>query len=152
MSSHTQMNTPVHTNSLQNKIFVWSGIIVVVVALFFLISSFGGTTSVSDSAYNTLLGSQEFISTYKATPHAELIDVRTPAEFNTSHIAGAIDIDYEGPDFETAVKALDHSKTYFVYCRSGNRSGKATAIMQQDGIAHIYQLQGGIIAAPALLQ
>ena len=146
------MNAPVHKSSLQNKILVWSGIVMVVIALSFFVSSFGGTTSVSNNTYNTLLSSQEFISTYKATPHAELIDVRTPAEFDAGHIAGAVDIDYEGSGFETAVKALDPSKTYFVYCRSGNRSGKATAIMQQDGIAHIYQLQGGISAAPALLQ
>ena len=123
-------------------------IVAVIAVLFFLVISFGGPSS----GYNTLLGSQEFMTTYKATPGAELIDVRTPAEFSAGHIAGAVDIDFEDSGFETAVKALDPSKTYFVYCRSGNRSGQATAIMQRDGIEHIYQLQGGISAAPALLQ
>lgn len=133
---------------MKKKIFIGLGIVVVIAALFFFASSSGG----SSSGYNKLLSSQEFITTYKATPNAELVDVRTPAEFDAGHIAGAVDIDYEGSGFEAAVKALDPSKTYFVYCRSGSRSGKATAIMQQDGIAHIYQLQDGVSAAPALLQ
>ena len=134
---------------MKKSLYTGFGIVAVIAVLFFLVTSFGGPSS---GGYNTLLGSQEFMTTYKATPGAELIDVRTPAEFSAGHIAGAVDIDFEDPGFETAVKALDPSKTYFVYCRSGNRSGQATAIMQRDGIGHIYQLQGGVSAAPALLQ
>ncbi len=137
---------------MKKNLYIGSGIVVVIAVLFFLVSSFGGPSSSGNGTYNTLLSSQDFMTTFKATANAELVDVRTPAEFDAGHIAGAIDIDYEGSGFETAVKALDPSKTYFVYCRSGNRSGQATAIMQRDGIVHIYQLQGGINAAPALLQ
>ncbi|MEI6057456.1 MAG: rhodanese-like domain-containing protein [bacterium] len=140
------------SKSTQNKIFAGVGVVVLIAALFFLVSSFSGPSVSGNGIFNTILSSQDFMTTYKATRNAELVDVRTPAEFDAGHIAGAVDIDYEGSGFEIAVKALDPSKTYFVYCRSGNRSGKATAIMQQDGIAHIYQLQGGVSAAPALLQ
>ncbi|MFA6158570.1 MAG: rhodanese-like domain-containing protein [Candidatus Paceibacterota bacterium] len=135
-------------NSLRGKTFAGFGAVALVAALLFLVSSFSGPSS----GYNTTLGSQEFISRYRATPNAELVDVRTPAEFDSGHIAGAVDIDFEGPGFEAAVKALDRSKTYFVYCHSGNRSGKATAVMRQEGIAHIYQLQGGVASASALVR
>jgi rhodanese-related sulfurtransferase len=40
---------------------------------------------------------------------------------------------------------LDKSKTYAVYCRSGNRSGQATALMAKDGFTSIFNLEGGLI-------
>lgn len=74
-----------------------------------------------------------------------LIDVRTAGEFSSGHIAGAKNIDWESGTFERDVLALDKNKTYAVYCRSGNRSGQATAQMAKDGFTHVYNLDGGII-------
>ena len=74
-----------------------------------------------------------------------LIDVRTAGEFASGHIAGAMNIDWESGTFERDVLALDKTKTYAVYCRSGNRSGQATASMAKDGFTSIFNLNGGII-------
>ena len=74
-----------------------------------------------------------------------LIDVRTAGEFASGHIAGAMNIDWESGTFERDVLALDKTKTYAVYCRSGNRSGQATAQMAKDGFTSIFNLNGGII-------
>jgi rhodanese-related sulfurtransferase len=74
-----------------------------------------------------------------------LIDVRTAGEFASGHIKDAINIDWESGTFERDVLALDKKKTYAVYCRSGNRSGQATAQMAKDGFTSIYNLNGGII-------
>ena len=79
-----------------------------------------------------------------ATPGVTVVDVRTPEEFASGHIEGAVNIDVEGPDFATGIAGLDPSKTYAVYCRAGNRSQVAVAQMSQAGIAHIYELQTGI--------
>ncbi len=73
------------------------------------------------------------------------VDVRTPAEFASGHIEGAINIDWESGHFEADINALDKTKSYAIYCRSGNRSGQASALMVQDGFKSIYNLKGGVI-------
>jgi phage shock protein E len=73
------------------------------------------------------------------------VDVRTPGEFMTGHIQGAQNIDFESGNFENEISALDKDGTYAVYCRSGNRSGQAVAIMHDAGFHNVYNLNGGII-------
>ena len=73
------------------------------------------------------------------------LDVRTPGEFMTGHIQGAQNIDFESGNFENEIAALDKNATYAVYCRSGNRSGQAVAIMHDAGFHNVYNLNGGII-------
>ena len=76
----------------------------------------------------------------------EIIDVRTPEEFAEGHLPGADLIDISAPDFVDRIEALDRSATYFVYCRSDNRSGQATALMADLGFDSIYELEGGTVA------
>lgn len=130
-----------------NKNLITIGAVVLVVILFVFIGSNKTNTSNkpntatalnATSNINPLLESQEFISKYKSTLNSVLIDVRTPAEFNTSHIASAINIDYEDSSFTEEINKLDKTKTYFIYCRSGNRSGRAHKIMKDAGIENIY--------------
>ena len=73
-----------------------------------------------------------------------VLDVRTPGEFQSEHLENAINVDYEGSNFEGEVQKLDKSKTYAVYCRSGRRSGLATEIMAKDGFKSMFNLDGGI--------
>ena len=73
------------------------------------------------------------------------VDVRTPGEFITGHIQGAQNIDFESGNFENQISTLDKNGTYAVYCRSGNRSGQAVAIMHDAGFHNVYNLNGGII-------
>ena len=78
--------------------------------------------------------------------NAVVLDVRTDAEVAEGIIPNAIHIDiYSGQDFIDALEELDKSKNYYVYCRSGNRSGKACEIMEELGFANAYNLQGGIL-------
>ena len=77
---------------------------------------------------------------------AQIIDVRTPAEFASGHIDGAVNIDVSAPDFTEQIAELDPAKTYAVYCRSANRSAVATDYMAQQGFGSVYDLTGGIIA------
>lgn len=97
------------------------------------------------------LSGKDFIDTYKSTENSVLLDVRTPNEYASSHIASAINIDFENQTFLSEIKKLDTSKTYFVYCRSGNRSGKAVTIMKNNGFKNIYELSGGLNASPELV-
>lgn len=75
-----------------------------------------------------------------------VLDVRTPQEFAEGHIDGATMVDFEAPTFADEVGRLDPTANYLVYCRSGNRSGQAVAVMQQLGFEHIWDLDGGVIS------
>jgi len=74
-----------------------------------------------------------------------VLDVRTPAEFSSGHIKNAINIDIYNDYFNSDISALDKSKSYAVYCRSGKRSVDASNEMDQIGISSTYNLNGGII-------
>jgi rhodanese-related sulfurtransferase len=73
------------------------------------------------------------------------LDVRTPGEFMTGHIEGAQNIDFESGSFKSDIESLNKNGTYAVYCRSGNRSGQAVAIMHEAGFHNVYNLEGGVI-------
>ncbi|MFZ1410149.1 MAG: rhodanese-like domain-containing protein [Micropruina sp.] len=79
-------------------------------------------------------------------PNTVLLDVRTPAEYDQGHLAGAVNLDLNSSGFAGAVAALEPTKRYAVYCRSGTRSQTAMSIMQSQGIDEVYHLGGGIAA------
>ena len=74
----------------------------------------------------------------------QLIDIRTPGEFNAGHIKGAKMIDFYAPDFREKLAGLDKKQPVYVYCRSGNRSGQAVRILQGMGFKEVVNLQRGI--------
>ena len=76
-----------------------------------------------------------------------ILDVRTEEEFESGYIKGALNMDiHGGADFLSSIDALDKSKSYFVYCRSGARSGQACQLMSQMGFSAVYNLEGGVLA------
>lgn len=75
-----------------------------------------------------------------------VLDVRTPEEFAEGHVEGATLIDFYEPDFAERIAALDRGTTYVVYCRSGNRSGQATALMAEQGFVAVNDVGGGVLA------
>lgn len=75
-----------------------------------------------------------------------IIDVRTPEEYNSGFLKGAINIDFHHDEFEILIDELDKRKKYFVYCRSGNRSRHAMFLMRDLGFEEVYNLEGGIIS------
>jgi rhodanese-related sulfurtransferase len=74
-----------------------------------------------------------------------VLDVRTPGEFAESHLAGAVNLDVQAVDFETRLRGLDRTKTYLVYCRTGNRSRKAIQAMQRLGFQSVFHMTQGIV-------
>ena len=46
-------------------------------------------------------------------------------------------------DFREKIQELDRDKPVYLYCRSGNRSGKASKIMDELGFKEIVDLKGG---------
>jgi rhodanese-related sulfurtransferase len=115
------------------------GIGVFAVGIIALLTFFGG-------ARTQELSGASFVETHQKTPGAVLLDVRTPWEFATGHLEGALNVDFENPTFTSEVQKLDKTKPYFLYCRSGNRSGQAIAIMKKEGFKNITELEGGIVS------
>jgi rhodanese-related sulfurtransferase len=72
-----------------------------------------------------------------------LLDVRTPGEVADGKIPGAIEIDYQGKNFEKQIDALGREKSYIVYCAAGGRSSKAANMMSQMGFRNVFNLTGG---------
>lgn len=92
------------------------------------------------------LSQEDWISQFEADENAVILDVRTEAEYNDGIILNAINIDiHKGQKFITELEALDKSKNYYVYCRSGARSAKACEIMNELGFETAYNLLGGIL-------
>jgi rhodanese-related sulfurtransferase len=73
-----------------------------------------------------------------------LVDVRTPGEFNTERIKGAINIDVNDSAFVSTISKLDKNKPYFLYCGIGKRSARAAAIMREHGFKMVYDLEKGL--------
>jgi rhodanese-related sulfurtransferase len=91
------------------------------------------------------LSQEEWAEQYSQDENAFLLDVRTLEEVEEGIIPNAVHIDiYGGQEFLNELEKLDKSKNYYVYCRSGNRSGQACAIMQSIGFGNAYNLLGGI--------
>jgi hypothetical protein len=67
----------------------------------------------------------EYIKKNRRNPNFVILDIRTPQEFQSGYIEGAINIDYYSPAFPADLDKLDKSKTYFIYCRTGRRTADA---------------------------
>ena len=91
------------------------------------------------------IGAEEF-STLKDLGGHIVLDVRSPGELADGAIPGYKMINMFDPSFRTEIEKLDKSKTYLVYCRSGNRSGQTCAMMAEMGFENLYNLSGGIFA------
>jgi rhodanese-related sulfurtransferase len=90
------------------------------------------------------MDAQNFEMKLKATKGPILLDVRTPAEYASGHIAGATELDYYSKDFKAGANKLDKTKPVFVYCASGVRSNAAVGVLKDLGFKEIYDLRGGI--------
>lgn len=75
-----------------------------------------------------------------------ILDVRTPAEFQSGAVAGAINLDIYAADFKSRLSQLDKNKKYLVYCRTGHRSAQAALMMKDLKFKEVYDLSGGVTA------
>ncbi|MDO1511864.1 rhodanese-like domain-containing protein [Maribacter confluentis] len=92
------------------------------------------------------LSQQDWEEQLENDPNAVILDVRTEEELEDGIIPNSINLDiYKGQEFVEELQKLDKSKNYYVYCRSGNRSGQACSIMNSLGIENAYNLQGGFM-------
>jgi len=98
----------------------------------------------------TNLTASEFSEKLSHTSSAQLIDVRSPKEFRSGHLADALNINWNSDDFMSKAGHLGPSKSVFVYCLSGSRSEEAAQKLRSSGFRDVYELDGGILKWRAL--
>ncbi len=66
-----------------------------------------------------------------------IIDVRTEGEYNNSHYSGAVNIPVDEIADRISELNLDKDEIFIVYCRSGNRAGKAKEELEAMGYTNV---------------
>lgn len=103
------------------------------------------STTVVNVAADSTQSLHPFIEDYNQHPNALLIDIRTPEEYSSGHIPGAVNIDFYDPLFIQSIQAVAGDKTLFIYCRSGSRSNNALRQLVNTNI-DVRELRGGILS------
>ena len=87
-----------------------------------------------------ILSAKQMISQNK---NITMLDVRTQKERDLGAIESSKHLDYFSDDFDEKLKTLDMSKKYIVYCKSGGRSSKTVAKLQDLGYIDVFNMLGG---------
>lgn len=64
-----------------------------------------------------------------------VIDVRTPDEWSSGHLENAMNIEWQ--DILNITNSVTKDEKIYLYCRSGNRSGRATQILIDAGYSNV---------------
>jgi len=88
---------------------------------------------------------EEFAQKIQSTSQPQILDVRSPKEYSDQHLDNALNINWNGNDFDEKAAGLDKSKPVFVYCLSGGRSSKAAQKLNEMGFKEVYEMDGGIV-------
>lgn len=120
-------------------------------SLLFATASFNATTFPLQAAETVAThiqhvdpkGAAKLIETNK---EVVILDIRTPAEFESGHIDKAVNVDFFDKSFGEKIQKLDKSKTYLVHCAAGSRSTKSLEQFKAKGFKEIYHLDGGFSA------
>jgi thioredoxin 1 len=110
-----------------------------------LISFLSILLTASAGLAQTQLSTSDFQNKLNATKQAQLLDVRTPEEYNQGHLEKAENIDYRNTAFKEQIEKLDKNKPVFVYCLSGGRSAAAAKVLHEKGFTNVYEMQGGYL-------
>lgn len=127
--------------------------IVTLIALTLLFVSCKGQTQETEgetAVINESIDAKVFAEKLQSTENLQIIDVRTPDEFNSKHLDNAVNIDINSPSFTTEISKLDKSRPTFVYCLSGGRSATALSKMKALGFTEAYNMKGGMLKWNAL--
>lgn len=87
----------------------------------------------------------EEMQTIIKSDYVQLIDVRSPEEYNEGHIENSQNIDYYSDTFSEDILVLDKTKPVILYCKSGKRSKASSIILLEAGFEKVYDLDGGIL-------
>ncbi len=107
---------------------------------------FFGTMFSCSAQSTTVLSATDFESSI-AKDSVQILDVRTPGEYESGHIKGSLLADWNNQEeYKRRIAFVDKKKPVYVYCLAGVRSAAAAEKMRADGFEKVYELKGGINA------
>lgn len=124
-------------------------ILIALVMLNFLTTACGTSEAAETQSIEEVMNKQQRVSkeTFKAflaeNKDVQLVDVRTPEEYNAGTIDGATNMNFNGPEFQSQLESLDKEKPVMIFCKSGGRSGQTLEMMKQMGFSTVLELEGG---------
>ena len=113
-----------------------------IIALLLFILVFSGCAAKSEKASYRQVSTDEAINIMKEEKDYIILDVRTPEEFKSKHIPGAINIPNETIGTEEIPELPDKEQLIMIYCRSGNRSKQAAEKLAAQGYTNIVEFGG----------
>ncbi|WP_245833621.1 rhodanese-like domain-containing protein [Nonlabens spongiae] len=115
--------------------------IILIMAFF----SFINTVRGQSSEHITIVGFNTFQKAV-AQENVQIVDVRTPEEFEEGTIGKAVNIDFfDKENFKSEFLKFDKTKPIYIFCRSGNRSQKAAHRLVDMGFENVIDLEGGYL-------
>lgn len=107
-------------------------------------STLAGISCTAQGNFETM-NNEQFKKAIGKVDEVQLVDVRTPSEYEAGHINNAILLDCKADSFVSrATAVLPKTKTVAVYCRSGRRSAMAANLLTEAGYK-VINLDGGIL-------
>lgn len=96
-----------------------------------------GQSKLSPAAFEAMLQKDSTV---------QLVDVRTPEEYQQGYIANAQNLNLYDADFAQKIAKLDKTRPVMVYCAKGARSASAAEQLSKQGFPQVYDLEGGMTA------
>ena len=113
-----------------------------IIALLLFVLVLSGCAAQSEKASYRQVSTDEAINIMKEEKDYIILDVRTPEEFKSKHIPGAINIPNETIGTEEVPELPDKEQLILIYCRSGNRSKQAAEKLAAQGYTNIVEFGG----------
>ncbi|NLN25997.1 MAG: rhodanese-like domain-containing protein [Bacteroidetes bacterium] len=114
-------------------------------AVLFLLITIASCKDNSDAQLSKVITVEEAHQLLNSDEGIQLIDVRTPEEYEEKHIPYSQNICVTDKNFKERASKLDKNRPIYVYCRSGKRSADAAQRLRQMGFKEVYDMEGGII-------
>lgn len=106
-------------------------------------SSFDDMAKKMSSAFDAPLIYSKDLSKLIDSKDVLILDTREPAEYNVSHIKGAVHVGYDDIEIESVTKLAQGKKKVITYCSVGYRSGDVAEKLKSKGV-NAFNLYGGI--------
>ena len=90
----------------------------------------------------TSISADALVARLGAADAPTILDVRTPEEYSSGHVPGAINVPHDQIAARSGEFAAMKDREFVVYCRSGKRAGMAEADLRAAGFSRVVDLEG----------
>ena len=114
-----------------------------IACIFFACQNAGTSAAADQNDAYVQLAPAAFKEKLATVENPQLIDVRTPREYEKGTIDGAVMINYKDKNFAAETAKLNKNRPLFIFCQSGGRSRAACTQLANEGFTEVYELKGG---------